>query len=96
MLYEVITVGGGRIHHVQQQRGVVDLLQRGAERRHQVLRQVADEAHRVGQDVLGLVREAQPSRRRVQRREELVLREDLGPGQRVQQRRLAGVSYNFV
>ena len=39
--------GRGAVHHVQQQVGAHRFLQRGAERRHQAVRQVADEADRV-------------------------------------------------
>ena len=54
--------------------------------------QVADEAHRVGDDHLALAREAQPARRGIERREHLVRRR--APAVRVsarEQRALAGV-----
>ena len=76
---------------MQEEVGVAQLLERGAERRHQVGRQVADEAHRVGDDHLALAREAQPPRGRVERREQLVLDEHVGVRERAQQRALAGV-----
>ena len=76
---------------MQQQRGVGDLLEGGPEGGHQVRRQVADEAHRVGDDHLALAREAQPARGRVERREHPVGDQHGALGERAQQRALAGV-----
>ena len=57
------------VHHVQEQVRLAQLLEGGAEGRDEVGREVADEAHRVGDDHLALPREAQPPRRRVEGRE---------------------------
>ena len=65
--------GIGGVDDVQQQVGLVQLLQRGAERARQVARQIADEPDGVGDDDLALAREAQPPRGRIQRREQPVL-----------------------
>ena len=54
------------------------------------MRQLADEADGVGDDVVA-VAEAEGARRRVERLEEPVGDRDVGVGERVQQRRLAGV-----
>ena len=88
-LLRVPRVGG--VHDVEQQVGVGELLERRAERVHEVRRQVADEAHRVGDDHLAVAREAQPAARRIERREELVLGEHVRVGERVEERGLAGV-----
>ena len=78
--------GSDGVHDVEQEVGVVELLERRAERVHEVRRQVADEAHRVGDDHLAVAREAEPAARRVERREQLVLGEHLRVGERVEQR----------
>ena len=44
-----ITLIIGAVHHVQQQIGMHGFFQRGAKRRHQRVRQIADKAHGVGQ-----------------------------------------------
>ncbi len=84
-----------RVDHLQQEVGVGRLLERRAERREQVLREIADEPHRVGEDDLALApaRPAAPqgARARIEGREELVLREHVGARERVEQRALAGV-----
>ena len=74
-----------------QQVGVLHLLERGAERARQLLGQIADEPDGVGDHDLALVREAQPAAGRIERREQLVRGEHVALGQRVEQRRLAGV-----
>ena len=53
--------------------------------------QVADEAHRVGDDHLALAREAQPARGGIERREHRVGDVHVGVGERAQQRALARV-----
>ena len=53
-------VGIGHIDHVQQQIGILRFFERRAKRGEQLARQVADEAHRVGDDDLALARKAQP------------------------------------
>ena len=76
---------------MQEDVGLAQLLERGAERGDELRRQVADEAHRVGDDRLAVAREAQAPRRRIERREELVLDQRVGARERAQQRALAGV-----
>ncbi len=56
-----------------------------------VRRQVGDEADGVGEDDARAVRQFDPPQRRIERREQPVVGEDPGAGQRVEQRRLAGV-----
>lgn len=62
------------VHHVEEQSGVRELLERGTEGIHQRLRQRPDESHRVGDDHLAITREAQPAAGRVERGEVRVLR----------------------
>ena len=68
-----------RVDHVEQEIRVGRLLEGRAERGEEVLRQVADEAHRVGDHDLALAPAGPPAperaRARVERREELVLGE---------------------
>ncbi len=86
---DVIVVHGiARVDDVQDQIGVRDLLEGGAERREEVLGQIADEADGVRDDDLPLFWKAKPSRARVEGREELVFREAVRPGERVEQRAL--------
>ncbi len=66
------------------------LLERRCEALDELRRQTADEADGVGdEEAPAVVRE--PSRGRVERLEQAVLDRDVGPGERVQQRRLADV-----
>ena len=72
--------------------GPVDLLERRPERVDELVRQLVDEAHGVGDDRGLAVAELDLARGRVERREQLVLGPgDLAPDERVQERRLAGV-----
>ena len=80
----------GGVRHVQDQVGLERLLERGGERLHELVRQLADEADRVGQQVAA-AGDLERARGRVERVEEPLAHAHLGAGQRVQQRRLAGV-----
>ena len=84
-------IGVGGVDDVQDEVGVLHLLQRRAERLHQLVRQVADEADRVDQRVGPAVGRLRPADGRVQRREQRVLDERARPRDAVQQARLAGV-----
>jgi hypothetical protein len=86
-----LAVGVGGVAHVQDDVGLGHLLQRGAEGGDQLRGQLADEAHRVGQDHPAPGGQLGAAQRRVQRGEELVLGEHAGAGQRVEQGGLAGV-----
>ena len=55
------------------------------------MRQLLDEADGVGQEDFLLLGQHEVARRRVERREELVLGEDLGAREPIQQRRLARI-----
>src|SRR5262245_7975578 len=79
------------VHEVDEQVGVLDLLERRTEGVDQVLRQVADEPHRVVDHDLALARQPQPTRRRIERREHPVLDEDLAFRQHVEERALPRV-----
>ena len=81
----------GDIPHMQDDIGGLHFFQGRAERGHQMGRQVGDEAHRVGQDHLAAGRQFDRPHGRVERREQQVLGEDIGPRHPVEQRRLAGV-----
>ena len=75
---------------MRQQLRAARLLERGGERVDELVGKLADEADRVGQQVRPPA-QAQRARGRVERVEKAVAHADLGAGQRVQQRRLAGV-----
>ena len=79
------------VHHLEQQIGAQHLLQRGAEGVDQVVGQLVDEAHRIGQDDLAVRLERDPPRGGIQGRERHVGHERVGIGQGVQERGLAGV-----
>src|SRR5690606_1473676 len=70
---------------------LADLLERRPEGGDELGREVVDESHRVGEQNLPSTRQLDSSGRRVERGEELVLGEDLGTRNRVEQRALAGV-----
>ncbi len=76
---------------MQKEVGLVELLERRPKGPRQIARQIANEAHRVGDDDLPLARKPQPAGGRVECGEQLVLGQDVAPGQGVEQRRLAGV-----
>ena len=82
--------GLGGVDDVHDQVGQRRLLERRLERLDQLVGQLLDEADRVGQQVVA-AGELEAPRGRVERLEEAVGDADLGPGQRVQQGRLAGV-----
>ena len=83
-------LGGGRVGDVEDEVGDERLLERRREALDELVRQPADEADGVGDEVAAaLVLEA--ARRRVERLEEAVLDRDVGAGERVQERRLADV-----
>ena len=67
------------------------LLQGRAERRHQIVRQVGDEADGVGEDDALARWQDDPAHGRIEGREELVARDRRGPGEAVEERGLAGV-----
>ncbi len=82
--------GLGGVDDVDDQVGQRRLLERRLERLDQLVGQLLDEADRVGQQVVA-AGELEVPRGRVERLEEAVGDADLGPGQGVQQGRLAGV-----
>ena len=76
---------------MQHQVGVGDLLERGPEGLHQLMRQVPDEADRVGEGVDPAVGVSRAAHGGVEGGEQRVLHQHPGAGQPVQQRRLPGV-----
>ena len=64
-----------RVDDVQQQIRVARLLERGAERRDEMVRQLADEPDGVGEQHVRVLAEIDLARQRVERREEAVLDE---------------------
>ena len=76
---------------MNQQVRLEHFLEGGAERGHQLVRQVGDEADRVGEDHLAARGQPQFAHGRIQRREQLVARRDTGAGERIEQGRFAGV-----
>jgi hypothetical protein len=84
--------GVARVDHVQQQVGVLDLLERRAERGDEVVGELADEPHRVGEERVERLTSDDLARERVERGEQPVLDEHVArPAQPAQHRRLAGV-----
>ena len=82
----------GGVDDLEQDVGARDLLERGAERVDQLVRQLVDEAHRVGDDHRLAVAELHRPAGGIERGEEAVLgARRLRAGQRVEQRGLAGV-----
>ena len=85
-------VGRGNVNDVQQQIGVLQLLQRGLERLDEIRRQLADEADGIGKQDLPLqLRQPETARRRIQRIEKAVVRRDVRAGQPVEHRGFSGV-----
>ena len=83
--------GARGVHDVQQQVGLPGFLEGCLERRHQGVRQVADEADRVGEQGLAAPLEPPLAGAGVERREEPVLDQHPRAGQGIHQRALAGV-----
>ena len=83
--------GAGDVADMQDDVGLLHLLQGGAEGLDQLVRQVGDEAHGVGHDGGPPVRQLQHPKRRVEGGEQHVLGHHLGLGQAVEEGRLAGV-----
>src|SRR5690606_76706 len=79
------------IDDVEQQIGVLRLFEGGTECREELFGQVPNETHRVGDDHLPLTWETDATRASVERREELVLCENVRIREHVQQRALARV-----
>ncbi len=80
----LITFGLVSIDHVQQEVGVAGLFQRRPERFHQLVRQMTDEAHRVGQDHRPDILELEAAQRGIERGEQLIGCVDLGFGQGIE------------
>ncbi len=79
------------VDHVQQQVRVARLFERSPKCLDQLVRQVANEAHSVRQHDRPQVIELESAQGRVEGGEQLVSREHVGIGYRVEQRRFAGV-----
>ncbi len=79
------------IDEVDEQVGEAHFLERGLEGLDDGVRQLADEADRVGEEHLLLVRQHELARRGIECREELVLGKHAGASEAVQQRGFAGV-----
>ena len=84
-------VGLGRVHQVDDQVGPADLLQRRLERLDQVVGQLGDEPDGVGEGGGPPTGQVEAPGRGVEGREQLVLDQDPGAGEAVEQGRLAGV-----
>ena len=88
-LAQMIGIGG--IDDVQQHIGQRGFFEGGGKGGYQPVRQVAHEADGVGENQAGFGGEVEPPRGGVECGEELVLREDVGFGQAVEQAGFAGV-----
>ena len=71
--------------------GLADLIQSRAEGVHQFMGQVGYEPHRVGENGGTAIGQAKLTKRRVERGEKHRFRQNLSPGQAIEQRRLASV-----
>src|SRR4029077_2880013 len=81
-----------RVDHVQQEIRLVDFLERRAEARDEIVRQLANESNGIGQENLRVLAEVDLSRQRTERGNSAVFNEPLGRiPDRAQDRRLAGV-----
>src|SRR5690606_22251572 len=87
----LVTFGLVGIDDVQQQVGVARLFERRPKGLDQLVRQMANEAHGIGQDHRPEIVQFETPQGRVQGREQLVGGIDLRPGQRIEQRGLARV-----
>src|ERR1051325_2316385 len=79
------------VHEVQQQAAVADFFERGPKRGKQSGWQVANKADRVVDYYFLLARQAQAARRRIERGKHSLFGAHVAVGERVEQRRLAGV-----
>src|SRR5689334_5453041 len=81
-----------RVDHMQEEIGVARLIERRAKRRHEVVRQLANEADRIGEQHPAMLAQIDVARERVERREEAILDEHvLGAREIAQNRRLPDV-----
>ena len=87
----VVDVRVAGVEDVEEDVGVLELLEGGAEGADERAGEVLDEADGVGDEDLALLGEAVAARGGVEGGEELVLGEDVGPGHAVEERALAGV-----
>ena len=81
----------GNVDDVQKKIGVFELFKRCLERLDELMRQLSNEADRVGDHDIQRVGHREKARRRVQRVKQAVIRGNARAGQRVQKRRLARV-----
>jgi hypothetical protein len=79
------------VDDVEEDGSLVDFLERGAERRDQEGRQIVDETDGVGEQHLPTTGHGAAARSGIEGGEELILGHHRRPGQRVEQRALAGV-----
>ena len=86
-----LEIGIGRIDNVQQHICQSRFLKRRRKRRHQLVRQIADETDCIRQNHARLVRQEQTPRRRIQRGKKLVFRQHVRLGQTVEQAGFARV-----
>ena len=87
----LVARGMAGVHHVEEHIRVRELLEGGAERGHELVGQLADEADGVGEDERRSPVPAHDPRGRIQGDEELIGGGEACPAQPVQQRCLAGV-----
>ena len=81
----------GCIDHVQEQIRIARLGQSRTERGDEIMRQIADEADCICEHDRSAVEAVEATHCRIERREQLVGHIHRGPGQRIEQGRLAGV-----
>ena len=76
----------GNVDDVQQKVGVFELFKRCLKRLDELMRQLSNEADRVGNDDIQRVGHSEKARRRIQRVEQAVVRGNVRAGQRIQER----------
>ena len=87
----LFAVGGGGVADMKQQLGLRDLFERGAEAGDERVRQVADEADRVGQENAAAAGQLDGAQFGIERGEHARRRENMRAGERIEERALAGV-----
>lgn len=87
----LLPLGIGHVDDVEQQVGILQLLQGGLEGLHQLMGQLADKAHGVGDHHVQGVADGQEAGGGIQGIKQAVVGGDPGPGDGIEQRGFAGV-----
>src|SRR3972149_7314218 len=84
------------IHHMNQEVGILKLIERGPKGARQVLRELPEKTHRIRDDDLALLRKTEPAGGGIQGGKQEVVGEDLALGEGIEEGGLTriGISYN--